>query len=94
MNRQGAFWFLAGVGCGALVGMLYAPLPGTRARAMAAAKAKQSRRLFQGGGSPPQAGGAPEPAREAEPAADRIGERIHRGLEASRRPAPGRDRRE
>ncbi|HLH39045.1 MAG TPA: YtxH domain-containing protein [Bryobacteraceae bacterium] len=89
MDKQGSFWFLAGLGCGTVVGMLYAPLPGTRTRAIAVAKAKQARRLFHRSGTQPQAGGASEQAAETAPGARRIGERIHRALEASRRPASG-----
>ena len=83
MNKEGSLWFLAGLGCGAVVGMLYAPLPGTQARAIAAAKAKQAQGLFArcGGES---AGNAIERASKAVSEARQARERIHRALDARR----------
>ena len=83
MDKQGSLWFLAGIACGAVVGMLYAPLPGTRARAITAAKAKQAQRLFArcGGES---AGNATARTSKAASEARQASERIHRALDARR----------
>jgi len=46
MNKQGSLWFVAGLGVGAVVGLMYAPTSGVRMRASAAAKAKEGQRVF------------------------------------------------
>jgi gas vesicle protein len=41
-------WFLAGIGCGALAGILYAPHSGDETRQTLRAKAKEGRQYMQG----------------------------------------------
>jgi gas vesicle protein len=40
-------WFLAGIGCGAVVGLLYAPHSGDETRETLRAKAKEGRQYMQ-----------------------------------------------
>lgn len=91
MDMGRSFWFMAGLGCGTVVGMLYAPLPGVRTRAIAAAKAKEAQRVWENRRerrnrntteSVPRAVASPPGARE----------RIRRTLDAVRDAARGTNR--
>jgi gas vesicle protein len=80
MNKKVPFWFLAGIGFGAVVGLLYAPRSGVRTRAIAVAKAKKSQRLLERRGEQLQ-----RRMEQGVSVARRAGERISRALEARRK---------
>jgi len=83
MDMGRSFWFVAGLGCGTVVGMLYAPLAGVRTRAIAIAKAKEAQRFWPHRGQRPT-GNAGESAPHLAAATPDARERIRRTLDASR----------
>jgi gas vesicle protein len=44
-NGNGAFWFLAGIGIGTVIGVLYAPQSGTETRGVLRSKAEEAKEL-------------------------------------------------
>jgi gas vesicle protein len=83
MDMGRSFWFMAGLGCGTVVGMLYAPLPGVRTRAIARAKAKEAQRLWEHR-SERRARNATGSATRMAAATPDARERIRRTLDAAR----------
>jgi hypothetical protein len=83
MDIGRSFWFIAGLGCGTVVGMLYAPLPGMRTRAIALAKAKEAQRFWEHRGER-QTRNATDSAMRTAAATPDARERIRRTLDAAR----------